>query len=77
MTDLAYQDENFLQARAFMQRYLDSAAASPEMFWLCFQIEQALNSPTQAQRCATRLREQFPTSAQASRLFQLERDAAP
>ncbi len=75
MTDLAYQDENFLQARAFMQRYLASAAASPEMFWLCFQIEQELDSPTQAQRCAMQLREQFPTSAQASRLFQLERDA--
>ncbi|MEE8237601.1 MAG: type IV pilus biogenesis/stability protein PilW [Gammaproteobacteria bacterium] len=75
MTDLAYQDENFLQARAFMQRYLESATANPEMLWLCFQIEQQLDSPIRAQTCATRLRDQFPESAQATRLFRLERDA--
>ncbi len=77
MTDLAYLDENFLQARAFMQRYLASADASPEMYWLCFQIEQELDSSAQAQSCATRLREQFPTSEQASLLFRLERDESP
>ncbi len=77
MTDLAYQDENFLQARAFMQRFLASADASAEMYWLCFQIEQELDSSAQAQSCATRLREQFPTSEQASLLFRLERDESP
>jgi type IV pilus assembly protein PilF len=77
MTDLAYEDENFLQARAFMQRYLESATADPEMLWLCFQIEQELESVTRAQICAARLRDQFPESAQASQLFRFERDATP
>jgi type IV pilus assembly protein PilF len=77
MTDLAYEDENFLQARAFMQRYLESATANPEVLWLCFQIEQELESATRAQICAARLRDQFPESAQASQLFRFERDATP
>jgi len=76
MTDLAHQKENLLQARAFMQRSLATVADSPEMLWLCVQIERDLSSPEQAQACATRLKEQFPTSAQASQLFELERDAA-
>ncbi len=77
MTDLAYRDQNFLQARAFMQRYLESAEASSEMFWLCIQIEQELENSAQAQRCATQLRLQFPTSARASQLYRLERDESP
>ena len=76
MTDLAHQKENLLQARAFMQRSLASVADSPEMLWLCVQIERDLDSPEQAQACATRLKEQFPESVQASQLFELERDAA-
>ena len=75
MTDLAFQSENYLQARAFAQRYLDSGPASPQLFWLCFQIEQELGNEEVAQRCATQLRDQFPESAEVSRLHQLERDA--
>ena len=76
MTDLAHQQENLLQARAFMQRSFATVADSPEMLWLCFEIERELNSPTPAQACATRLKEQFPESVQASQLFEFERDAA-
>ena len=77
LTDLAYENEDFLRARAFMQRYLEFADASPEMFWLCYRIEQDLNSPAQAQNCAAQLKDQFPGSVQTSRLVQLERDATP
>jgi type IV pilus assembly protein PilF len=77
MTDLAYQNENYLQARAFLQRSLESAPDSPEMFWLCFQIESELDSLSQAESCAIQLREQFPESVQASQLFEIERDARP
>jgi type IV pilus assembly protein PilF len=76
MADLAHQQGNLLQARAFMQRSFASVADSPEMLWLCIQIEGQLSSPTQAQACATRLKGQFPEPVQASQLFELERDAA-
>jgi len=76
MADLAHQQGNLLQARAFMQRSLASVVDSPEMLWLCFEVEAELISPTSAQACATRLKEQFPESEQASQLFEFERDAA-
>ena len=77
LTDLAYQNQNLMQARAFMQRSLGSSADSPQMFWLCFQIERDLNSATEAQRCATQLKQQFPESAEATELFEIERNATP
>ncbi|MFL2545943.1 MAG: type IV pilus biogenesis/stability protein PilW [Candidatus Rariloculaceae bacterium] len=77
MTDLAYQNDNLTQARAFMQRSLSSGVENPQLYWLCFQIERDLNSVTDAQRCATRLKEQFPESAEASQIFEMERNATP
>lgn len=74
MTELSFENENFLQARAFTQRYLDSAPDIPQMFWLCFQVETQLGNETDAQSCATQLREQFPESAEMAQLNQLERN---
>jgi type IV pilus assembly protein PilF len=74
MTDLAFRKGNFLQARAFAQRSLEATADSPELYWLCYQIENELQSPESAQDCAAQLRENFPESVQASQLFELERD---
>ncbi|MGI9257350.1 MAG: type IV pilus biogenesis/stability protein PilW, partial [Gammaproteobacteria bacterium] len=75
MTDLAFQNGNFLQARAFLQRSLEATSASPELYWLCFQIENELQSETRAQRCASELRRNFPESVQATQLFELEQNA--
>jgi type IV pilus assembly protein PilF len=77
MTDLAYQNQNLMQARAFLQRSFGISVDSPQILWLCFQIERDLNSPAEAQACATRLKEQFPESAEASELFEIERNATP
>ena len=44
------------------------------MFWLCFQVETQLGNETDAQSCATQLREQFPESAEMAQLNQLERN---
>lgn len=74
LTELSFDSENYLQARAFAQRYLESAPDNPQMFWLCFQVERQLDNGTGAQRCATQLREQFPGSAEMAQLDQLERN---
>lgn len=74
MTELAFDNANFLQARAFMQRYLEAAPNNPQMFWLCFQVERELDNTADAQRCATQLREQFPESGEMAQLMQFERD---
>ena len=74
LTQLSFENESFMQARAFAQRYLESAPENPQMFWLCFRVERALGNDADAQRCATRLRERFPESAEMAQLDQLERD---
>jgi len=74
LTDLSYQSQNYLQARAFLQRALNSSIESAEIYWLCIQIERELNDLEHAQQCATRLKEGYPESAQAAQLFQLERN---
>ncbi len=71
LMEMAYEDANFLRARAFMQRYLDSQAAHPSVLWMCVQIENQLNNPAEADSCAARLTELFPSSPEAARLQQL------
>jgi type IV pilus assembly protein PilF len=75
MMELAYQQGNYLQARAFMQRYTDVSEPSARVLWLCFNIEQRLEDPPAAERCAARLRSEFPDSAELAQLRQFERDA--
>jgi type IV pilus assembly protein PilF len=75
LMELSYQQENYLQARAFMQRYLDNAQPSAAVLWLCFNIEQALDDANAAERCATQLRQNFPQSSEFAQLRQFESDA--
>jgi type IV pilus assembly protein PilF len=75
LMELSYQQGNYLQARAFMQRYTDVREANAQVLWLCFNIEQELEDWDAAERCAGRLRQQFPESAELSQLRQFERDA--
>jgi type IV pilus assembly protein PilF len=71
LMEMAYEEENYLRARAFMQRYLDSQAAHPSVLLMCVQIENQLNNPAEAESCAARLRDSFPRSPEAARLQQV------
>jgi type IV pilus assembly protein PilF len=71
LMEMAYEDGNYLRARAFMQRYLDSQAAHPAVLWMCVQIENQLNNSAEADACAARLTDLFPTSPEAARLQQV------
>jgi type IV pilus assembly protein PilF len=75
MADVAWQGGNGLQARAFLQRYAAVAAMSPAPLWLGVQIERSLGDTAAADKYAAQLREEFPSSAQAQRLLELERNA--
>src|SRR5690606_20377708 len=52
LMELSYQQQNFLQARAFLQRYIDVRTPSAPVLWLCFNIEQELQDEVAAERCA-------------------------
>lgn len=75
LMDLSYRQQNYLQARAFMQRYLDTRPATPAILLMCFNIERELDNGAAAERCAQQLREQFPESAELAQLRQFERNA--
>jgi|SRR5690606_12442732 len=75
LMELSYRNENYLQARAFLQRYLDVRPATPSVLLLCYNIERELNDRDAADDCARRLRSEFPQSPELAQLRQFERNA--
>jgi type IV pilus assembly protein PilF len=75
LMEISYRAENYLQARAFMQRYIDARPPSPAVLLLCYNIERELDDRAAADRCAQRLRSEFPQSQELAQLRQFERDA--
>ena len=73
MTNVAFESENLLQARAFMQRYMAAAPSNPQILWLGVQIERGLGNDGAAERYAEELKQKFPTSSEVTRLLELER----
>jgi len=75
MADVAYRRQNYLQARAFLQRYSAVAAASPAVLWLSFQVEIAMGDVKAADEAARTLRREFPESVETRMLLERERNA--
>jgi Tfp pilus assembly protein PilF len=73
MAQLAQENGNSLQARAFLERHAAAAPVSAASLWLGRTIELALGDTAQAARYADQLRDQFPTSTEAGLLFEAER----
>jgi type IV pilus assembly protein PilF len=74
MMEISYQEENFLQTRAFIQRYLAARPPTAAVLWLCVNVERELDDPAAADRCATQLRNGFQGSAELDQLEQQRRD---
>jgi type IV pilus assembly protein PilF len=68
MMELSYDAGNYLQARAFVQRYLDARPATAGVLLICFNVEQQLGNAPGAQRCAEQLRAGFQGSAELAQL---------
>ncbi len=66
---LMYQQEEYLQARAFMQRYFASNLATPEALYLAVQIEASLGDDRARSAYENRLLREFPRSTQARRVL--------
>ena len=77
MAELAQSGGNGLQARAFLERYTAIAPATASTLWLGRSIELALGDAEQAQRYASRIKNEFPMSPEAGRLFDEEQQARP
>jgi type IV pilus assembly protein PilF len=68
MAELSYQTGNFLQARAFLQRYLAVQPPTAPLLLMCVNIEQRLENREGAERCATQLRQNFPAAPEIAQL---------
>jgi type IV pilus assembly protein PilF len=77
MAGVSFERANYLQARAFLQRYLDAAAAGADVLMLGYQVERALGDTVAADAYARRVRTEFPESAEARRLEQESSGGAP
>lgn len=68
MTSLSLERGAHLQSRAFLQRYLETGSAGPDVLLLGVRIEQALGDRRAATEYAQRLKREFPNSSQAAEL---------
>ena len=68
MALLNFNAQQYLPARAFLQRYAAFAAATPQTLWLAFRVERALDNPAEAEQYALELRTRFPKSEEAGAL---------
>ena len=73
MLELTSQRGDNLQARAFLQRYLDVRPATAPVLLTCVNVERALNNADAADRCAAQLRSGFPGSPEVAQLEALQR----
>lgn len=77
MIELAVRNENYLQARAFIQRAFVATPPNARQLWLCVFTERQLADPGAADNCARQLRSNFPNSPELTMLRELERNAGP
>lgn len=74
MTELSYANAEYLQARAFLERSEAVVPSAAWLLWLGYQIEAKLGDQRRAQGYALRLKDRFPTSEEAQKLVELERN---
>ena len=70
LAKLNFQQHDYLQARAFLQRYHDVANPRPASLYLGVQVERALGDQRMAEEYAERLRRDYPDSEATARLRQ-------
>jgi type IV pilus assembly protein PilF len=69
MSLLKYRATEYLQARAFLQRFLSTNKSTPEVLYLGVQIEKALGDDRASTDYANQLLRDFPKSEQAKRVL--------
>ena len=75
MLDIAWRNGEYAEARSWLQRSLAARPADAGLLLLCVRIERELADPAAAERCATRLRDDFPDSVEFAQIRESGRDA--
>jgi type IV pilus assembly protein PilF len=69
---LKFKTGEFLQARAFLQRYLSGNKSSPGVLYLGVQIEEALEDNRAATDFSNQLLREYPESPEARRVLEAD-----
>jgi type IV pilus assembly protein PilF len=75
LADLEYENGNTLAARAFIERYIETAPLGPTILLLASRIERQLGNDSGADNYARRLRSEFPQSPEAKQLAEAGKTA--
>jgi type IV pilus assembly protein PilF len=73
MMEMSYESGNFMQTRAFVQRYLDSQMPTAPVLLMCVDVETELKNQDGANKCAAQLRSGFPGSPELAKLEEQQR----
>ena len=73
MAELELTQQNYLPARAFLERYLEISKTSATTLWLGVRIERGLGNKTGANNYAARLKNEYPTAVETKELLESER----
>ena len=68
MADIQYAKQNYLSARAYLQRYMELGSADARVLWLGFEVEKRLGDAGQAKLLADKILKEFPASEEAQKL---------
>jgi type IV pilus assembly protein PilF len=71
MANVSFERGNYLQARAFLERYLVTTSGTAGVLLLGYQVEMALGSQDGAREYAVRLKDRFPDSPETRTLDDL------
>lgn len=66
LSEINFEQENMLSARAYLQRFLALTEQTPRTLWLGIRIEKALGDYGAAMQYARELLREFPESAEAN-----------
>ena len=72
MSKLSYQKQRFLQARGYLQRYLEVADHSAQSLWLGIRIERELDDQDTVASYGLALKANYPDSEETRLLFKSE-----
>lgn len=73
LTEVKLMQKDYMSARGFYQRYMELSRTSAETLWMCVRIERGLHNAPVANNCASRLKNEYPSSIQTRALVESER----
>ena len=75
LADVSFTRANYLQSRAFLERFLAASPATPDALWLGVRVEKALGEASAARAYGERLKKEFPESIETRQLLESQRNA--